>query len=56
MGLKASDFARLADNRDSAEFLLLFETSLTVSSELLRKRTQQEAVQNENVELRSHFK
>ena len=56
MGLKAFDCARLADNKDSAEFLLLFETSLAISSELLRERTQQQVVQNENAELRSHFK
>ena len=56
MGLKAFDCARLADNKDSAEFLLHFETSLAISSELLRARNQRETVQNENEELRGHFK
>jgi hypothetical protein len=56
MGLKSFDCARLSEKRDCAEFLILFETSLTISGELLMARSHQDALQSENTELKGYFK
>ena len=56
MGLKSYDCARLANKKDCAEHLLLFETSMGVSRELIQVQTQKETLQAENNELRGYFK
>ncbi|TRY68412.1 hypothetical protein TCAL_04100 [Tigriopus californicus] len=56
MSLSPYDFARISKKRDCAEFLLLFQSSLGLSQELLRIRSQVDALQSENNEIRSHFR
>ena len=57
MALKPYDCARLSNRgRDCAEFLLLFETSLGISQELLQAKTKQEALETENNDLKGYFK
>lgn len=56
MGLKAYDYARLMNKDDCAEYLLLYETSLSMSKELIEAKCQKDAVQTELNELTGHFK
>jgi ankyrin repeat protein len=61
MGLRAYDCARLSRKKgaagaDCAEYLLLFETSLDVSTQLLRSRALKEGLRGENEELKTYFK
>jgi hypothetical protein len=56
MGLTAGDFARLSGRRDCSEFLLLYETSLSMAKELRDVQTRNEQLQSEQAELKGHFK
>ena len=56
MGLKAYDHAYLMDKNDCAEFLLLYEASLTMSRDLLEAKSQKDQVQTELNELTVQFK
>ena len=56
MGLKAFDYARLMEKNDCAEFLLLYEASLSLSRDLLDAKCQKDQVQTELNELAVQFK
>ena len=56
MGLKAFDYARLMEKNDCAEFLLLYEASLSLSRDLLDAKCQKDQVQTELNELTVQFK
>ncbi len=56
MGLNPGDCARLMGRRHCAEYLLLYETSLSMSRELRDVQSRNEQLQNEQAELRGHFK
>lgn len=56
MGLKSSDCASIRGHPGTAEFLLMFETSLGITKDLLARERSQDAVVSENGELRSNFK
>ena len=56
MGLKPSDCALIRGKDSTAEFLLMFETSLGITKDLLQREKAQEHVMSENGELKSSFK
>jgi hypothetical protein len=56
MGLKAYDYARLMNKNDCAEFLLLYEASLSMSKDLLDAKCQKDQVQTELTELTVQFR
>ena len=56
MGLTPGDCARLAGRRDCAEYLLLYETSMSINKELRDVQIRNEQLQNEQTELRINFK
>jgi len=56
MGMKPSDCAIIRGKDSTAEFLLMFETSLGITKDLLQKEKTQEHVVSENGELKSNFK
>ena len=56
MGLKAFDYARLMEKNDCAEFLLLYEASLSLSRDLLDAKCQKDQVQTELNEFTVQFK
>ena len=56
MGMKPSDCALIRGKDSTAEFLLMFETSLGITKDLLQKEKSQEHVMSENGELKSNFK
>lgn len=56
MGMKPSDCALIRGKDSTAEFLLMFETSLGITKDLLQKEKTQEHVVAENGELKSNFK
>ncbi len=56
MGLTPGDVARLNGRHECAEFLLLYETSLSMSKELKDVQVKNEQLQHEQSELRGHFK
>ena len=56
MGLKAFDYARLMEKNDCAEFLLLYEASLSLSRDLLDAKCQKDQVQTELNELTVQFR
>ena len=56
MGLKAHDCAKLMGQKECAEFLILYETSLEMASELSEVQSKREALVAEHNELRTYFK
>ena len=56
LGLTPGDCARLSNRRDCCEFLLLYETSLAMAKELKDAQIKNEWLQNEQAELKGHFK
>ena len=56
MGLKAHDCAKLMGQKECAEFLILYETSLEMASELSEVQNKREALVAEHNELRTYFK
>ena len=54
--MKPSDCAIIRGKDSTAEFLLMFETSLGITKDLLQKEKTQEHVVSENGELKSNFK
>ena len=56
MGLKPHDCAKVMGQKECAEFLLLYETSLEMAKELSEVHTKREVLMAEHNELRSYFK
>jgi hypothetical protein len=56
MGLKPHDCAKVMGQKECAEFLLLYETSLEMAKELYEVHTKREVLMAEHNELRSYFK
>ena len=56
MGLKAHDCAKLMGQKECAEFLILYETSLEMASELSEVQSKREMLLVEHNELRTYFK
>ena len=56
MGLKPHDCAKVMGQKECAEFLLLYETSLEMAKELNEVQTKKELLLAEYNELRSYFK
>ena len=56
MGLKPSDCAMIRGKDSTAEFLMMFETALGITRELLHKEKQQDSLMTESSELRTNFK
>ena len=56
MGLKPADVARVRGEDSTAEYLLMFETSMGITKELLQKEKGNENLAAEHGELKGHFK
>ena len=56
LGLKPFDFAKLKGQDDCAEFLLLYEVSLSMSSELSESRVRKDQAVSDLAELSGHFR
>ena len=56
MGLKPYDCAKVMGQKECAEFLLLYETSVEMAKELSEVHTKKEMLMAEHNELRSYFK
>ena len=56
MGLKPSDCATLRGKDSTAEFLVMFETSLGITKDLLQRERQQEQLLAESAEMKTNFK
>ena len=56
MGLKPSDCAMIRGRESTAEFLLMFETALGITKELLHKEKLQDNLMSESSELKTNFK
>ena len=56
LGLRAYDLAVMAGRQDAAEFILLYQTSLKISRDLLEAADQKERTAAELAELSTHFK
>ena len=56
MGLKPWDCAIIRGKDSTAEFLLMFETALGITKELLHKEKQQDSLMSESSDLRTNFK
>ena len=56
MGLKPSDCALIRGKESTAEFLLMFETALGITKELLHKERTQETMLNETADVKTNFK
>ena len=56
MGLKPSDCATLRGKDSTAEFLVMFETSLGMTRELLHKERLQEQLLAESSDMKTNFK
>merc|ERR1740128_112004 len=56
MGLKGSDVASLRGKDSTAEFLLMFETSLGITKDLLTREKATEGILQENSDIKSQFR
>ena len=56
VGLRAYDCSRMAGKADCAEFLLLYETALSMSKDLLEVNGQRDQTMTELTELTAYFK
>merc|ERR1719150_2823758 len=56
MGLKPSDCSTLRGKNSTAEFLVMFETSLGITKDLLQRERQQEQLLAESAEMKTNFK
>ena len=56
MGLKPSDCATLRGKDSTAEFLVMFETSLGMTRDLLQKEKLQEQLLAESSDMKTNFK